>query len=480
MAESLQKKTLSGVIWSFTENFALQIIQFAIGVLMARILTPGDYGLVGMLSIFMAVSQALVNSGFSNALTRKVDRTELDCSTVFYFNIVVGFVLYLAIFFAAPLIAQFYKAPLLEDLTKVIALPLIFNSLCIVQQARLTIKMDFKTQAKISVTSSIVTGLSGLAMAYSGFGVWTLAYSSVIGAVVRCILMWWLAHWKPLWAYSWQSFRELFSYGSKLLASGLIDTIYGNIYPLIIGRLFSAKELGYYSRGYGYAALPSTIVYSMLSRVTFPLLCEIQNDDERLERVYRQLLRLFAFLIFPLMMGFAAVAHPVIVAMITEKWEPCVPYLQIMCFSFMFYPIHAMNLSLLQVKGRSDLFLKLEIIKKIVGVSVILITFPFGVLYMCVGSVCSSILCLVINTYYTGKLIHVGFLMQMRDLLPTILYSLSMGVLVYGVTLFFDSNLLKIAVGMLVGLLYYPSVAYLTKSSELSYLISMIKNRKKQ
>lgn len=480
MAESLQKKTLSGVIWSFTENFMLQIIQFVIGVLMARILTPGDYGLVGMLSIFMAVSQALVNSGFSNALTRKVDRTELDCSTVFYFNIVVGFVLYLAIFFAAPLIAQFYKAPLLEDLTKVIALPLIFNSLCIVQQARLTIKMDFKTQAKISVTSSIVTGLSGLAMAYSGFGVWTLAYSSVIGAVVRCILMWWLAHWKPLWAYSWQSFRELFSYGSKLLASGLIDTIYGNIYPLIIGRLFSAKELGYYSRGYGYAALPSTIVYSMLSRVTFPLLCEIQNDDERLERVYRQLLRLFAFLIFPLMMGFAAVAHPVIVAMITEKWEPCVPYLQIMCFSFMFYPIHAMNLSLLQVKGRSDLFLKLEIIKKIVGVSVILITFPFGVLYMCVGSVCSSILCLVINTYYTGKLIHVGFLMQMRDLLPTILYSLSMGVLVYGVTLFFDSNLLKIAVGMLVGLLYYPSVAYLTKSSELSYLISMIKNRKKQ
>lgn len=480
MAESLQKKTLSGVIWSFTENFMLQIIQFVIGVLMARILTPGDYGLVGMLSIFMAVSQALVNSGFSNALTRKVDRTELDCSTVFYFNIVVGFVLYLAIFFAAPLIAQFYKAPLLEDLTKVIALPLIFNSLCIVQQARLTIKMDFRTQAKISVTSSIVTGLSGLAMAYSGFGVWTLAYSSVIGAVVRCILMWWLAHWKPLWAYSWQSFRELFSYGSKLLASGLIDTIYGNIYPLIIGRLFSAKELGYYSRGYGYAALPSTIVYSMLSRVTFPLLCEIQNDDERLERVYRQLLRLFAFLIFPLMMGFAAVAHPVIVAMITEKWEPCVPYLQIMCFSFMFYPIHAMNLSLLQVKGRSDLFLKLEIIKKIVGVSVILITFPFGVLYMCVGSVCSSILCLVINTYYTGKLIHVGFLMQMRDLLPTILYSLSMGVLVYGVTLFFDSNLLKIAVGMLVGLLYYPSVAYFTKSSEFSYLISMIKNRKKQ
>ena len=480
MAESLQKKTLSGVIWSFTENFMLQIIQFAIGVLMARILTPGDYGMVGMLSIFMAISQTLVDSGFSNALTRKVDRTEVDCATVFYFNIVVGIVLYFVIFFSAPLIADFYKTPLLEDLTKVIALPLIFNSLCIVQQARLTIKMDFKTQAKISVTSSIVTGLSGLAMAYSGFGVWTLAYSSVIGAVVRCILLWWFTHWKPLWTYSWQSFREMFSYGSKLLTSALIDTTYSNIYPIIIGRLFSASELGYYTRANAYAALPSTTVSGLLKRVTFPLLCEIQNDDERLERIYRQLLRLSAFVVFPLMMGFAALAHPVIVAMITDKWEPCVPYLQILCFALMWYPIHALNLNLLQVKGRSDLFLKLEIIKKIVGVSVILITFPFGVLYMCVGSVFSSILCLVINTYYTGKLIQVGFLMQMRDLLPTILYSLSMGVLVYGVTLFFDSNLLKIAVGMLVGLLYYPSVAYLTKSSELSYLISMIKNRKKQ
>lgn len=480
MAESLQKKTLSGVIWSFTENFMLQIIQFVISILLARILSPNDYGMVGMLSIFMAVSQVLINSGFSNALTRKVDRTEIDFSTVFYFNIVVGIVLYFAIFFSASLIADFYKTPLLEDLTKVIALPLIFNSLCIVQQARLTIKMDFKTLAKVSVTASLVTGISGLVMAYSGFGVWTLVYSSVLGDIVRCLLLWFFAHWHPLWSFSWKSFKGLFSFGSKMLASGLIATTYDNIYPIIIGRLFSAKELGYYTRAYGYATLPSGTVTVLLSRVTFPLLCEIQNDDERLERIYRQLLRLSAFVVFPLMMGFAALAHPVIVAMITDKWEPCVPYLQILCFALMWYPIHALNLNLLQVKGRSDLFLKLEIIKKIVGVSVILITFPFGVLYMCVGSVCSSILCLVINTYYTGKLIHVGFLMQMRDLLPTILYSLSMGALVYGATHFFDSNLLKIAVGMLVGLIYYPLVAYLTKSSELSYLISMIKNRKKQ
>lgn len=339
----------------------LQIIQFVIGIFMARILTPGDYGMVGMLSIFMAVSQSLINSGFSNALTRKIDRTEVDFSTVFYFNIVVGILLYLIIFFAAPYIADFYHTPLLSDLTKIVALPLIFNSLCIVQQARLTIKMDFKTQAKISVTSSIVTGVSGLAMAYSGFGVWTLAYSAVIGAVVRCVLMWILTHWHPLWTYSWKSFRELFSYGSKLLASGLIDTIYNNIYPIIIGRLFSAKELGYYSRANGYAALPATTIYSMISRVTFPLLCEIQNDEERLQRIYRQLLTLFAFIIFPIMMIFMALARPIIIFLITEKWEPCVVYLQILCLSYIFYPIHAINLSLLQVKGRSDLFLRLEI-----------------------------------------------------------------------------------------------------------------------
>lgn len=479
MAESLQKKTLSGVIWSFTENFMLQIIQFVIGVFMARILTPGDYGMVGMLSIFMAVSQSLINSGFSNALTRKIDRTEVDFSTVFYFNIVVGVVLYLIIFFSAPLIADFYHTPLLSDLTKVVALPLIFNSLCIVQQARLTIKMDFKTQAKISVTSSIITGVSGLIMAYSGFGVWTLAYSAVIGAVVRCILMWVLTHWRPLWSYSWQSFRELFSYGSKLLVSGLIDTVYSNIYPIIIGRLFSAKELGYYSRANGYAALPSTTVTGLLSRVTFPLLCEIQNDDERLSRIYRQLLRLSAFVVFPIMLGFAALAHPVIITMITAKWEPCVIYLQILCLALMWYPIHALNLNLLQVKGRSDLFLRLEIIKKVIGLSIIFITFPFGVLAMCIGSVCSSLLCLVINTYYTGKLIQVGFLMQMRDLLPTILYALSMALLVYGVSTLVDAYWLKIALGLLTGLIYYPVIAYITHSSELSYLLSMIKKKNK-
>lgn len=478
MAESLQKKTLSGVIWSFTENFMLQIIQFVIGIFMARILTPGDYGMVGMLSIFMAVSQSLINSGFSNALTRKIDRTEVDFSTVFYFNIVVGILLYLIIFFSAPLIADFYHTPLLSDLAKVVALPLIFNSLCIVQQARLTIKMDFKIQAKISVISSIVTGISGLVMAYSGFGVWTLAYSAVVGAVVRCVLMWFLTHWQPRWVYSWQSFRELFSFGSKLLASGLIDTIYSNIYPIIIGRLFSAKDLGYYSRGYAYAALPSTTVTGLLARVTFPLLCEIQNDNERLSRIYRQLLRLSAFVVFPIMLGVAVLSHPVIVTMITSKWEPCVPYLQILCLALMWYPIHALNLNLLQVKGRSDLFLRLEIIKKIVGLSIIFVTYPFGVLVMCIGSVCASLLSLVINTYYTGKLINVGFWMQMRDLLPTIFYAVTMALLVYGVSTIVETYWLKIIVGTVVGIIYYPLIAYITHSSELNYLISLLKKKK--
>lgn len=478
MVESLKNKTLSGVIWSFTENFMLQIIQFVIGILMARILTPGDYGMVGMLSIFIAVSESLINSGFSNALTRKIDRTEVDFSTVFYFNIVVGILLYLIIFFAAPYIADFYHTPLLSDLTKIVALPLIFNSLCIVQQARLTIKMDFKTQAKISVVSSIISGVSGLIMAYSGLGVWTLAYSAVIGAVVRCVLMWILAHWHPLWSYSWKSFRELFSFGSKLLASGLIDTIYKNIYPIIIGRLFSAKDLGFYSRAQGYAALPSTTITGLLSRVTFPLLCEIQNDDERLSRIYRQLLRLSAFVVFPIMLGFVALAHPVIVTMITEKWEPCIPYLQVLCLSLMWYPIHALNLNLLQVKGRSDLFLRLEIIKKFVGLSLIFITFRFGILVMCMGSVCSSLLCLIINTYYTGKLIHVGFLLQMRDLLPTMLYAVSMAILVYCASILVDAYWLKIIVGVGVGIIYYPLIAYITHSSEFSFLISLVKRRK--
>lgn len=478
MAESLRGKTLKGMIWSFAENFSLQGIQFIIGILLARVLSPSDYGMVGMLAIFTAVSQTLINSGFHTALVRKNNRTQTDLSTTFYFNIVVGFVLYFVLFFSGPLIADFYNTPLLSDLIKVTAISLILNSLCIVQQALFTIKMDFKTQAKISVIGALVTGAGGVTMAYTGFGVWSIVWPGVFGGAVRCILLWVWGKWRPTWEYSWKSFKGLFGFGSKLLASGLIDTIYNNIYPIIIGKKFSAADLGQYTRADGYANLPATTVTGVLGRVTFPLLCQIQDDDARLQSTYRQLIKLSAYVVFPIMVGLAALAKPLIIFMITAKWAECVPYLQILCFSLMWYPIHALNLNLLQVKGRSDLFLRLEIIKKILGVSVLVIAIPFGIIWMCIGRIFTSVICLAINTYYTGRLINVGFFKQMGDLLPILILSLSMGGSVLAVNLLVDGLLLQIIIGLITGLVYYLSISYIFKSKELLYLLSLLKKNK--
>lgn len=479
MAESLRKKTLYGMSWSFAENFSLQGIQFVIGVLLARVLSPSDYGMVGMLAIFTAISQTLINSGFSTAIVRKTDRTQTDLSTAFWFNIGVGIVLYFILFFSGPLIARFYNVPLLADLIKVTAITLIFNSLCIVQQALFTIKMDFKTQAKISVSSSLTTGIIGVAMAYNGFGVWSIVWPGVFGGALRCILLWVFSKWRPDKIFSTASFKDLFSFGSKLLLSGLIDTTYNNIYPIVIGKKFSATDLGYYTRADGYSQLPATTITNVMQRVTFPMLCEIQNDMSRLEHVYRQLLRLSAFVVFPAMVGLAALAEPLIRFMITDKWLMCVPYLQILCFSLMWYPIHAINLNLLQVKGRSDLFLKLEIIKKMIGVLTIIIAVPFGIMWMCIGRIITSILCLAVNTYYTGKLIHVGFIKQMGDLLPIMLLSLFNGAIVLGITYFIDNIALQVVIGLVTGIVVYTATAYLLKFKELDFILETLKIKKR-
>lgn len=479
MAESLRKKTLYGMSWSFAENFSLQGIQFVIGVLLARVLSPSDYGMVGMLAIFTAISQTLINSGFSTAIVRKTDRTQTDLSTAFWFNIGVGIVLYFILFFSGPLIARFYNVPLLADLIKVTAITLIFNSLCIVQQALFTIKMDFKTQAKISVSSSLTTGVIGVVMAYNGFGVWSIVWPGVFGGALRCILMWVFSKWRPDKIFSTASFKDLFSFGSKLLLSGLIDTTYNNIYPIVIGKKFSATDLGYYSRAEGYSQLPATSITGVLQRVTFPMLCEIQDDMARLENVYRRLLRLSAFVVFPSMTGLAAIAEPLIRFMITDKWLMCVPYLQILCIAIMWHPIHAINLNLLQVKGRSDLFLRLEILKRIIGILIIIIAVPFGIIWMCVGKIISSIFCLIINTYYTGKLIHVGFIKQMKDLLPILFLSLFNGAVVLGISCLINNTALQVIIGLITGVVIYTTTAYILKFKELDFILETFKIKKR-
>ena len=478
MAESLKQKTVHGVLWSTLERFSVQGIQFVVMIVMARMLTPNDYGLVGMLAVFIAVSQSLVDSGFSQALIRKQDRTETDNSTVFYFNLVVGLVLYGILFVSAPFIANFYNEPQLIAITRVIGLSVLFNSLVVVQRALLTVKIDFKTQAKAALTAAICSGTVGIWMAYSGYGVWSIVAQQLMNLGVNVLLLWLLSHWRPKWIYSWKSFHELFGFGSKMLASGLIDTLYRNIYLIVIGKVFSASDLGYYTRAHQFTDFPSSNLTGIIQRVTYPVLCSIQDEDERLANVYRRFLRISAFIIFPLMMGLAAVAEPLILTLLKEQWLFAATLLSIICFSMMWYPIHAINLNLLQVKGRSDLFLKLEIYKKIIGVIILCITIPMGLVAMCAGSFFSSMIALVINTYYTGQLIHVGYLRQMRDLMPIFLLSVSMGAVVYLVINILSIHpLAQLGIGIVTGILYYILFALLFKFTEFKELLQLLKRK---
>ena len=470
----MKHKTVKGVMWSGVERFSVQGIQFILGLIMARILSPEDFGVVGMLTVFTAIAQSFIDSGFSNALIRKLDRTDLDCSTAFYFNVVVGIVTYWILFLLSPLIADFYKTPILDPLTKVVGINVFVNSLAIVQRAQFTINVDFKTQAKATTTAVLISGIVGIVLAYLGYGVWSIAVQQVLNNTINVILLWLLSEWRPHFEYSWKSFRELFNYGYKLLISGLIDTIYRNIYLLIIGKFFSAKDLGNYTRAHQFSDFPSSNITGILQRVTFPILSSIQNDDERLRRVYRKYLRLAAFVVFPLMMGLAALSSPLILFVLTDKWIAAVPLLQILCFAMMWYPVHAINLNLLQVKGRSDLFLRLEVLKKLVGVGILCVTIPMGLIPMIIGSVISSVISLFINTYYTGKLINVGFFIQMHDLFPIFAISLLMGIVVYVTVLFIPYSILKLMIGVVVGIVTYYLFARICRMEELYDCLSLV------
>lgn len=475
----LKDKTVKGVIWSSIDRFSTKGISFVFSMLIARMLLPSDYGVIAMLGIFMAISSCFIDSGFGTALIRKKDRTETDFCTVFYFNIVVSCFFYVLLWLASPYIARFYDMPLLESVTKVWGLNLIIGSLSGIQGAKLSIAIDFKSRAKISVITTLFTGIVGLWLAYRGYGVWALVYQGLASAVLNVILLWSIVRWRPQLIFSWKSFRELFSFGSKLLASGLLDTIYNNVYTLVIGKFYSASALGVYSRADSLAQFPSSNITGVLQSVTFPVLSTIQDEEERLANAYRRFLRLSAFIIFPLMLGLSAVADPFIRLVLTDKWEGAIYLLQIMCFALMWYPIHAINLNLLQVKGRSDYFLKLEVYKKILGVATLCVTIPLGLVAMCYGRVFTSVICLGLNTYYTKKIIGYGFIEQMKDLTHILIHTMVMFALVWLVVQWLPSLWLQLIVGILVGMAYYLIGAYLMKFDELNELLLLLKRKKK-
>lgn len=470
MADSLKKKTAVGVLWSGIERFSAQGIRFLVIIVLARLLYPKDFGLIGMITIFLGVSQSLVDSGFSQALIRKRDRTDTDNCTVFYFNIVVSIIIYVVLYVAAPYVSIFYNEPQLCSVMRIVCLVIVVNSFAVVQRAIYTTNINFKVQAYATIFSVALSGIIGIWTAYKGMGVWALVYQQITAAVLNTLTLWIYAKWHPSLLYSWKSFKEMFSFGSKMMASGLLDTIYVNLYRITIGKIFDASTLGYYNNAQHFSEFPSSNLTIILQRVTYPVLCSIQDENERLAETYRRLLRMSVFIVFPLMCTLAAVASPFIDVVLGEKWHFVANLLVPLCFGMMWYPVHAINLNLLMVAGRSDLFLKLEIVKKCLGGVILISSIPFGVTAMCYATIASSLLCLFINTYYTGRIIGVGFTKQMRDIMPTFFLSLSIWMIVNIVVRLFENTYMQLVVGIFFAIAIFSISIKIFHFQELSYI----------
>lgn len=463
MNKSLKDKAVSGIAWTSVERIIHQVIQFVIGIAIARILSPKDYGIIGMTAIFLAVATVFIDSGFGSALIQKKDRNNTDFSTCFYFNLIVGLLLYSLLWLASPAIAEFYRTPILCDVLRVLGITLITNSLTISQTAKMTAEMKFKEISVIAIITQLFTGFIGLYLAHAGWGVWALVFQQLSSSVARLVLMEIYLKWLPQFIFSIPSFRHMFSYGSKVLCSSLINVFYDNMYTLVIGKVFSAKEVGFYNRGNQFAALPTSTILNIFMKVAFPLMAEVQDDTERLKIAYKKLLRIPLFVLYPILFGLIALAKPLILVLLGEKWLPSVPLLQVLCIGSFFDPLTHINLNILYVKGRTDLVLKLELIKKPIAFVILFGMIPLGLWWLCFGRAIYGFIAYCFNCYYTGKFIDFGFWKQMCYNIPVFCKAGIMGGICYACLFLFENPLSQLIMGIIVGVLCYALITILTK-----------------
>lgn len=431
MSDSLKNKTLHGAFWTVIERLGSQVVGFVVTVVLARLLQPSDYGAIGMLAVFLSISQMFIDCGFGSALIRKKDRTDIDFSTVFWYNLAVAIVCYGILFAVAPLISSFYNMPVLSAVLRVVGVNLVIQALFTIQITRLTAAVQFKTQAKVTVLSCVLGGCIGICFAFLGYGVWALVFQSLASSLVSGLAYWIVSDWRPAMRFSYDAFRQLFGFGSKIMAASCMHTIYTNISPLIVGRKYSATDLGLYSRADSLAALPGSIFQGTLGRVIFPVLASIQDDESRLITAYSKYLKVITSIVVPAMLTLAACAEPVVVMLVGERWIPCVPYLRLLAIGWACDPIIVVNLNILYVKGRSDIVLRLEIIKKAIAILIVVVAVQFGVLWLCVGRVVYAYVALALNLHYCGPFIGMGFGRQMRQVAPIYVVSILSSLLAY-------------------------------------------------
>ncbi len=438
---SLKEKTVSGVTWTAIDQFSNQGIQFIIAILIARVLSPTDYGVIAIVMIFTNIVSVFVGSGFGTALIQRRDISREECSSVFFFNMGMSLLFYGGLYLCAPYIARFFAMPPLTPVLRVLGLIVITNAVSMIQVTLLNRDIDFKKQALVNLSSFAVSGAFGLYLAYTGYGVWALVGQTLSRSVAMAVIYWAATSWRPLMRCALRDLRGLWGYSSKLLASGLLDSIFSNLQPFLIGKFYTAADLGFYSQGRRFPALLAPNITMVVQRVTFPALATIQDDTERLRAAYRKVIMVVMFVIFPVMLTLAVVAAPFVELILTAKWLPAVPYLQVICLAMMLYPLHAINLNICMVKGRTDLFLKLEIIKKVIGVALVAAAIPFGVFAIAASELVHSIVCLYFNLKYNGDLIGYSFTAQIKDIASTFTLALTAAALAGSISLLTISSL---------------------------------------
>lgn len=478
---SLKQQAVSGMFWTSIQTFGGQIINFGVSIILARLLLPAEFGLIGMIAVFMGIGGVLISAGLTTSLIRTTKPDSADYSTVFVFNLVGSIIIYVVMFLAAPWIAEFFDQPELVLITRVYSFSFIIGALGSIQSTRFIKHLNFKAGTKASLTSTAVSAVVGVTLAYLNFGVMSLVWMALVGKAVNSSMLWIQSDWKPSLHFDKLKFKTHFTFGSRLLASGLLDVAFTNIYTLLIGKFFSASQLGFYTRADSLKSLPVTTFSSILNQVTFPLFAEIKNDEVRLKFVYKQIMKMVIFSIAPALVLMAVLAEPLFRFLFTDKWLPAVPYFQILCITGILLPLHSQNLNILKVKGRSDLFLRLEVVKKILLVIIILVSFPFGIYGLLYGQVIFSILAYVVNTHYSGKFLNYGIWEQFKDILPALLLAATMGVFVFGIDFLISSlhDLMRLIISGTLGVLFFLIFATIFKFESRNMAWGIIQNKLK-
>lgn len=470
------KNIVSNFIWRFAERCGAQLVSFVVSIVLARILAPEDYGTIALVTVFTAILQVFVDSGLGTALIQKKDADDLDFSSVFYFNFSMCLVLYAVMFIVAPYIAIFYEDMTLTSVIRVLSLTIVISGVKGIQQAYVSRNMLFKRFFFSTIGGTIFSAFLGIGLAFSGCGVWALVAQQLSNTMIDTLILWITVKWKPKKEFSWKRLRTLFSYGWKLLVSSLLDTVYNNLRNLIIGKMYSSADLAYYNQGDKFPKIIVTNINTSIDSVLLPTMSNEQDDRNRIKSMTRRAIKTSIYVMAPLMMGLAFCAESIVELVLTDKWLPCVPFLRLFCITYMFWPVHTANLNAIKAMGRSDCFLKIEIVKKIVGLFFLLSSMWFGVMAIAYSLLLSSILSQIINAWPNRQLLGYGYLEQVRDFAPGILLAIGMGICVYFIGFLPLPTIVTLLIQIIIGAVIYIGASALLKLEEFEYILGMVKS----